>query len=98
MQMEANQSKPSPGLLPLCMHCEFKANTLFLILLLCESVPLSQRHLSSPRGVFFPSELNTGCFCSLLFFFFFCFFSLTNMLLRTNGLLVGKKRRSLISR
>lgn len=54
MQIEANQSKPSPGLLPVCMHCEFKANTLFLILLLCESVPLSQHCLSSPRGAFFP--------------------------------------------
>lgn len=67
MQIEANQSKPSPGLLPLCMHCEFKADTLFLILLLCESVPLSQHRLSSPHGGFFffsPAEHR-------LFLFFF---------------------------
>lgn len=41
MQIESNQSKLSPGWLPLCIYCEFETNILFLIFLLVKALALS---------------------------------------------------------
>lgn len=62
MQIESNQSKLPLGLLPLCVHCEFKTNILFLIFLFVEPVPLSH-HLWAPLVVYL--MLNSRCFAFL---------------------------------
>lgn len=65
MQIESNQSKLSLGWLPLCIHCEFETNILFLIFLFVEPVPISH-HLWAPLIVYL---LLNSC-CSAFSFFF----------------------------
>lgn len=68
MQIESNQSKLSLGWLPLCIHCKFETNILFLIFLFATPVPLSH-HLRALLVVYLMSD---SCRSAFSFFFFFC--------------------------
>ena len=52
MQIESNQSKLSLGWLPLCIHCEFETNILFLIFFLTQPV-LLLHHLRAVLVMYF---------------------------------------------
>lgn len=66
MQIESNQSKLPLGWLPLCIHCEFETNILFLFREACATFASP---LSSPRCVF---NVEFMLLCFLISFFWQC--------------------------